>query len=152
MVAWQRVNGRLIRGARQTSNVDRNSPYRAGTLELQFPMFRERGLDLSACFRGTLNVLIEPRTWAMVPAEPTFRNVLWHKNHIPEDFFFSQCRLMFGRMVYPAWVYCASPGKPHYLRGPSLLEIIAEKVPEIKYGDMVALEINPEDIRISDPP
>lgn len=149
MEAWQVVQGVVIRGARRASNIDGDSPYGRGTLEFQFPIFRERGLDLSSCFVGTLNVSIAPKTWAMVPNEMTFREVKWYPGK-REDFFFSKSVLVFRGKRYPACVYCASPGKPHYLRGPSLLEIITEKITEIKYGDTVMLEINPEDIRISD--
>ncbi|MDO8482043.1 MAG: hypothetical protein Q7S75_03095 [bacterium] len=150
MISWQRVKGVVIRGARRTSNIDGNSPYGRGTLELQFPLFRELGLDLSGCFMGTLDIRINPRTWVMVPTEPTFHGIKWFAGK-EEDFFFSKCWLTFAGKTYLAWLYCASPGKPHYIRGPSLFEVIAEKIPNIGYGDTVMLEINPEDIRINDP-
>jgi hypothetical protein len=149
--SWQRVSGTVIRGARRTSGIDRDTPYGGrSTLEWQMPLFKERGLDLSACFVGTLNMQITPATWSMVPSEPTFRDVRWYEGR-SEDFFFSQCRLFFGGTMYSAWVYCASPGKPHPIRGPHLLEIIAEKIPGIQYGSHVEIELNPAEIRINEP-
>ncbi len=151
VASWPRVDGVLARGARRASGIDRDTPYAGrGTLEWQFPLFKERGLDLSGCFIGTLNIIISPRTWRLLPGALMLCDVLWYENR-KEDFAFSQCHLLFAETIYPAWVYVVSPGKPHHIRGPHLLEIIAQHIPGITYGATVTLEINPEEIEVSRP-
>lgn len=150
MNARRRVSGVVVQGARKASGMDENSSYGRGTIELQMPLFRERGLDLSSCFAGTLNVSIAPKVHTILIPEPTFRNVVWYKNHVAENFFFSKCRICFGEETYPAWVYGQELKPGHPVHSPSLIEILAEKIPGITYGSAVILELNPAEVQIRD--
>src|SRR3989338_811975 len=151
MGAWQRVSGVVVRGARKASGIDGDSRYGCRTIELQMPLFQERGLDLSSCFAGTINVSIAPKAHTILIPEPTFRGVRWHKDHEAENFFFSRCRICFEEETYPAWVYGPELKPGHPVHSPSLIEILAEKIPGIMYGSAVVLELNPEEVRIGDP-
>lgn len=147
--AWKSVDGIVTKGHRLASAIDGGSPFGAGTIVLQAPIFKERGLDLSRCFLGTLNVSIEPKTRTMLMKEPTFRAVRWHKDYGSENFFFSGCRVRFQGRTYDGWVYYPDPAtKEAHFQHPSLFEIIAEPIPGIEYGAVVTVEINPEEISI----
>ena len=154
MEAWTAVEGIVVRGQRLTSNIDGNSPYGRGTLELQAVRFKERGLDLDTCFRtrcfhGTINVSISPRTRAMLLHEPTFREVNWHPDHQPENFYLSECQVLFRGKTYSGWVYYPDPAtKVRHFQDDSLFEIIAEFIPKIGYGHRVAILFNSQEILV----
>jgi hypothetical protein len=132
-VDWQSVRGTLTRGYGVASGPSPDYPY--GTLERQFPIFKSRGLDLSACFRGTLNIDIRPCTFRLVRAEFTFRAVRWTDLHPPEDFSFSHCRVVFRRRTYDGWLYYPHPEtKLRNFQSPSLLEVITTRIPDIVSG------------------
>ena len=54
-----RVTGVLMRGHEVASK--KSVHYPQGTIEMQAPFFKERGLDLSGFHRGTLNISVAPR-------------------------------------------------------------------------------------------
>lgn len=147
---WEAIGGIVVKGHRLASGIDGNSPFGRGTIELQAQIFRERGLDLTHCFHGTLNVSIKPWVFEMKAQEPTFRNVKWHENYGPENFFFSACRVIFRGNMYEGWVYYPDPRtKEAHQHDPSCLEIIAPRVPDIAYCDAVIVQVNPQEILIS---
>lgn len=149
-VRWQLVMGKVVRGHRLASAIDGNSPFGAGTIELQMPKFKEQRLDLGNCFRGTLNVSIHPKTREVLLAEPRFKNIKWHQDYPPEDFFFSACRITFRGKTYAGWVYYPDPKtKIAHFQNPSLFEIIAETIPSITYGDEISLEVNADEVKIN---
>ena len=92
--SWTSVRGVLVEGYRVASGPSSDYPY--GTLDRQRPIFKERGLDLSAYFNGTLNVDIRPLIFRLIKPEFTFRNVEWTDLHPPEHFSFSHCRVSYG--------------------------------------------------------
>ena len=70
--------------------------------------------------------------------------------HPPERFSFSQCKVIFGDVEYDGWVYYPHPEtKLRHFQNPSLLEVIAYQIPEIKYGDKVVVLVNTEEILIA---
>ncbi len=145
---WTRVRGILAKGYRVASGPSRDYPY--GALDRQRPIFKERGLDLEHYYNGTLNVDIRPFVFRMVKPEYTFRNVEWTDLHPPEHFSFSHCRVHFRGNWYDGWVYYPHPEtKKRNFQNPSLLEVIAYPVPNIRYGDELEVEVNPERIEVS---
>lgn len=82
-------------------------PYSA--LEKQKPHFKERGLDLSPYFNGSLNISIAPLEFEMIKPEYTFSLVEWTDLHPPETFSFSRCRVWFDGKFYHGWVYYPHP-------------------------------------------
>jgi hypothetical protein len=142
---WINVPGRLVRGYRVASGPSKDYPY--GTLERQRPFFRALGLDLAGCFNGTLNVDISPYRFVMRAPQFTFEKVAWTDLHPPETFSFSGCQVIFQGRVYQGWVYYPHPEtKKRHFQNPSLLEVVAEPVQGIAYGDELSLRLNPAEM------
>jgi len=144
---WIQIHGRVVQGYRVASGPSADYPY--GALDRQRPIFAARGLDLSGCFNGTLNIDIRPYTFAMTKPEFTFHHVEWTDLHPPEHFSFSRCKVIFKKVEYDGWVYYPHPEtKLRNFQNPSLLEVVAVPIPEIKYGDEVDVLVNPEEIAV----
>lgn len=142
-----RVRGRIVEGYRVASGPSADYPY--GALSRQRPLFAARGLDLSNYFNGTLNIDISPHTFKLVRPEFTFYNVKWTDLHPPEHFSFSRCKVIFKEVEYDGWVYYPHPEtKLRHFQNPSLLEVIAEEIKDIQYGDKVEVSMNPQEISI----
>jgi hypothetical protein len=148
---WISVRGVLAEGYRVASGPSKDYPY--GALDRQRPLFKERGLDLSGYFNGTLNVDIRPNVFQIIKPEFTFKNVEWTDLHPSEHFSFSHCRVVYDDVKYEGWVYYPHPEtKKRNFQDPSLLEVIASLIPDIKYGDEVEVQVNPERIEVSRAP
>lgn len=144
---WTTVRGVLKEGYRVASGPSSDYPY--GALDRQRPIFKERGLDLEGYFNGTLNVDISPLIFRLIKPEFTFRNVEWTDLHPPEHFSFSHCVVIYGGVEYDGWVYFPHPEtKKRNFQDPSLLEVIATPIPNIKYGDKLEVKLNPERIEV----
>lgn len=108
---------------------------------MQIPHFLERGLDLRSYYPGTINVALAP--WVPVIRRPkrTLRNVRWAEREPAEDFSFFDCRLVTQAGVEAAGlVYYPHPDtKPKHFQAPDILEILAEWIPDLAYGDLVTL-------------
>ncbi|MBK9006204.1 MAG: hypothetical protein IPM31_04340 [Anaerolineae bacterium] len=142
-----RVRGRIVEGYRVASGPSADYPY--GALSRQRPLFAARGLDLSNYFNGTLNIDISPHTFKLVRPEFTFYNVKWTDLHPPEHFSFSRCKVIFKEVEYDGWVYYPHPEtKLRHFQNPSLLEVIAEEIKDIQYGEKVEVSMNPQEISI----
>ena len=144
---WTLIHGILVQGYRVASGPSKDYPY--GALERQRPFFKARGLDLSACFNGTLNIDIRPITFKLVKPEFTFQHVEWTDLHPPEHFSFSRCKVIYKDIEYEGWIYYPHPEtKLRHFQNPSLLEVIAVHIPDIKYGDELDVLLNPEEIHV----
>jgi hypothetical protein len=125
--------------------------YPYGTLEKQLPYFKRLGLDLSSYFNGTLNISIAPLIFTMSRPEFTFEKVEWTDLHPPETFSFSRCEVRFRESAYDGWVYYPHPEtKLRHFQDPSMIEVIARRIPGIAYGDPVRLRINAREISLQD--
>jgi hypothetical protein len=141
------VRGVVVAGYRVASGPSKDYPY--GTLEKQIPLFKERGLDLERFYPGTLNISIAPQSFEMVKPEYTFRQVAWTDLHPPEDFSFSRCTLGYKLNMYASYVYYPHPEtKKRHFENASILEIISVRIPDIKYGDQVTVELNMDELHI----
>jgi hypothetical protein len=148
MTEWIALPGVLVQGYRVASGPSQDYPY--GALDRQRPLFAARGLDLSACFNGTLNIDISPRTFNLIKPEYTFERVEWTDLHPPETFSFSPCKVIYGGIEYAGWVYYPHPEtKLRNFQNPSLLEVIAPDIPGIQYGDRVDVLVNPAEIDVN---
>ena len=149
-IKWNTVRGIVIQGYRVASGPSKDYPY--GSLDRQRPIFKARGLDLEVFFNGTLNIDLRPFTFKLIKPEFTFRNVEWTDLHPPENFSFSRCKVIYKEIEYEGWVYYPHPEtKLRHFQDPSLLEVIALPIPEIKYGDEVQVCIHPDRIEVSKP-
>jgi hypothetical protein len=151
MTNWISVHGLVAQGYRVASGPSRDYPY--GALERQRPFFKAGGLNLEEYFNGSLNVDIRPFEFTMVKPEFTFRHVEWTDLHPPEHFSFSRCTVIFRDVDYDGWVYYPHPEtKLRHFQNPSLLEVIAMKIPDIRYGDELDVFVNLEEITIKKSP
>ncbi|HEX8992067.1 MAG TPA: hypothetical protein VF784_10355 [Anaerolineales bacterium] len=147
-IPWRTIRGVLVEGYRVASGPSKDYPY--GALDRQRPIFKDRGLDLSGYFNGTLNIDIRPYEFKMQNPEFTFRNVEWTDLHPPEHFSFSHCRVSFGGAEYDGWVYYPHPEtKKRNFQNSSLLEVIAYPIRDIRYGHELEVQVNPERIEVS---
>lgn len=141
------LQGTLVRGHQVASRPSKDYPY--SSLEKQKPFFKRLGLDLYQYFNGTLNISIAPLTFEMVQPEFTFELVEWTDLHPPETFSFSRCKVIFNRKEYPGWVYYPHPEtKKNHFQDASLIEVIAAQIPDIQYGDSLAVELNLDEIKL----
>ena len=145
----KQISGILKSGHRVASGMADNSPYEKGTLEMQLPFFKALGLDISKFYLGTLNIDIAPHTFEVVKPQYTFRKVKWHRDYPTEDFSFSPCELIFRDVTYEGLVYYPHPEtKIGHFQDPSIIEAIALPLPNIHYGDRIAIALNPSEITI----
>jgi hypothetical protein len=145
-----KVRGILVQGYRVASAPSKDYPY--GALDKQRPFFAARGLDLDQYFNGTLNIDIRPFEFKMRKSEYTFQHVEWTDLHPPEHFSFSHCTVIFKEVEYDGWVYYPHPEtKLRHFQNPSLLEVIAMKIPSIQYGNMLDALLNEDEIEAGVP-
>lgn len=146
---WITIVGVVTSGYQVASGQSKNSPYPRGTIEMQLPFFKNLGLDLSQYYLGTLNISISPKQFKIIHPEYTFKNVKWSPEHDPEDFSFSRCQIIFNECEYNALIYYPHPEtKINHFQNPSVLEIIAVPIPDIKYGDSVSIKVNSSEINL----
>jgi len=147
LMTWTRIHGTLVQGYRVASAPSADYPY--GALDRQRPIFKARGLDLDAYFNGTLNIDIRPHTFQMLKPQFTFQHVEWTDLHPPEHFSFSRCKVIYKEVKYDGYVYYPHPEtKLRNFQNPSLLEVIAMPIPEIKYQDEMDVMLHTAEINI----
>jgi hypothetical protein len=145
---WISLPRIIVQGYRVASGPSKDYPY--GALDRQRPIFKSRGLDLGSFFNGTLNIDNRPHTFKLIKPEYTFQHVEWTDLHPPEHFSFSHCKVINKDIEYEGWVYYPHPEtKLRHFHDPSLLEVIAYPIPEIKYGDEVLVKVNPKELEVS---
>jgi len=144
------VPGVIRQGHGVASGTAASSPYPHGTLALQIPLFRERGLDLSGFFRGTLNVDISPCRHALVQPDVTLRQVAWTDRIPPEDFSFCACLLRVHGTTHPALIYHPHPEtKVEHFQNASVVEVLAPFVKGLTTGCRVTLRVRSDRVRLS---
>jgi len=147
---WITIRGTVVPGYRVASQSSKDYPY--GTIDQQKPFFKRLGLDLEQFYPGTINLSIAPLTFAVVQPEFTFRQVEWTDLHPPEDFSFSQCRLVYKGKTYQAYIYYPHPEtKKRHFEDASILEILAEYIPSLNYGATVEVELQTAEIQVQSP-
>jgi hypothetical protein len=154
------ASGRALEGHDQRFNAD------GGTIRLQIPKFRELGLDMDRYFggkpdeayvAGTLGCDISPVRMTIRRHEYHFRSVRWtdkfdqERPGFTEDFYLSEASILFRGTSFKALIYIPAPEtKPAHFRPPTTIEVIAQKIDGIGYGDRVTLLYAPEAIGIED--
>lgn len=125
-----------------------------GTIRLQEPFFKEKGFDFQAYFggdfvRGTLNLSLSPRRFTIESPEYVLKDVKWTDLLPAENFFLSPAEIHFQGRAFKALIYIPDPAtKPDHFQAPDIIEVIAESVPNLDYGDEVELAYNPEAIKV----
>ena len=148
-MTWQAVDGILLQGHQVASGLAEDSPYEAGTIQLQMPHFKDLGLDLSPYFAGTLNLSIAPHQFQLLKPSHTFPNLKWHPDFEAETFSFCPCQIVVGDRQYDGLIYYPHPEtKINHFQDPSTIELLAPQIPNLNYGDRLTLKIRPEEVAI----
>lgn len=114
---------------------------------MQLPYFKKGGLDLGAYFPATLNLSIAPYRFTVEKPDYHFRNVHWAEGFPPEDFLFVRCAIEHHGESYPAFVYYPDPAtKIGHFQDDSTLEVIAEYIKGLRYGNAVKIVLNMEKV------
>lgn len=126
-----------------------HNPYPAGTIAMQMPFFAERGLDLSACFAGTINLDIAPQHWQLLQADHCFENMHWTHLHPPETFSFVALHAMWQSQQISGWLYYPHPEtKATHFQSRSVIELLLPRIEGLKVGDSLRLQVDNRKIRI----
>jgi len=136
------VSGVVRQGYGVASGSTASSAYPTGTLALQWPFFKARGVDVSSFFRGTLNVDISPHRFTLTQPEITLRQVTWTNRIPPEDFSFCACLLEADGTTHPVLIYYPHPEtKVEHFQSESVIEILAPFLNSVGIGSRVALRL-----------
>lgn len=132
----------ITKGYQVASGLSDNNQFSAGTIELQKPIFKKLGVDLSSVYNGTLNALIEEIDEVKIlKTDYTFEDVGWFKG-FTETFNFIKCRVWFKNHVYPGFIYQPdSETKSAHFQPKNMLEILCDYIGAIDYGDSIDIEI-----------
>lgn len=143
MSSWQTISARIVPGHRVASGLNGNPRFPGGTLRMQEPHFLALGFNLAFYHRGTMNVSIAPRSYRVVKAPMTFRNVKWHPTEPAEDFSLFDIRLLRPDVLpVEGKIYFPHPDtKPEHFQQPDVLELLFPFVPGLNYGDEIRLSI-----------
>jgi len=145
----QIVKAKIKQGHRVASGQADDSPYPLGSIEMQLPHFKKHGIDLEKYYKATLNLSIAPYTFELVSPEFTLNNVHWAKGFAAEDFSFSKCEIIFEGKSYSGLIYYPHPAtKIGHFHDESLVEVIAEYIPNSQYGDLVELKYKEKEVKL----
>jgi len=145
---------RLVAGHRVASGQAGDSPYPAGTIALQTPHFLAAGLDLSACFPGTLNLAFPGAEWRLSDPSWHIPALLWTDRHPPETFSFWPARLRWTGAVAPVegWIYWPHlETKQRHFQPPDRLEVLAPWIPAIASAPQIELGVDGRRCRLIQP-
>lgn len=68
----------------------RSTKYPEGTINLQKPAFLEKGVDITHCFSGTINLNIAPHAFTFLEPEIILTDVAWKVGRRPENFYLAR--------------------------------------------------------------
>lgn len=137
----------IVQGHRVASGLNGNPRFPDGTVRMQQPFFHALGLDLSACYPGTLNVGIAPLRYHILSPKHTFRSVKWHPTEPAEDFSFFDVTVHHGgegENLPPVHglIYFPHPEtKPEHFQKPDILELLLPWTESLSYGTTIHLEV-----------
>ncbi len=148
--APQSIAAIIVGGHRVASGENGDPRFPGGTLRMQAPHFRARGLDLGRFHLGTVNVSIARQRYRAIAPRHTFRDVKWHPTEPAEDFSFFDVTLVTQNGArFAGLIYHPHPEtKPEHFQQPDVLELLLPWVDGLAYGDHVTLEIPAPQMRI----
>jgi len=145
----QAIKAILKEGHKVASGQAKDSPYPEGSIKMQAPYFKEHGIDLSNYYLATLNLSISPYYFKMHAPEFTVPKLEWAAGFSAEDFSFSKCEIIFNGKTHGSLIYYPHPEtKIGHFHDQSLIEVITDYIPDIKYGDKVELRLNEAEVKI----
>lgn len=150
-----KIRGVVVQGHGVASGRNERHRYPEGTIAPQIPHFRALGLDLSACFHGTINLSIAPRTFELAKPRYVFEAVKWSATHRPETFYFEPVEILpvrvSGGRAIAGWIYYPDPStKAGHFQPPSVLELLAPRIVPLVYGDELEIEVSDQALCINE--
>jgi hypothetical protein len=143
------INGQICKGHGVASGKSDNKRYPKGTLNEQLPYFKERGLDLSAYFLGTINLDISPYTPKIIVPKYFFEGISWSPYIPPENFYFFDVILFFQDTGYKGLIYMPDPNtKVDHIQKRSILELILPKISGLTYGMRIRIETEDKQLQL----
>lgn len=137
------------RGYGVASGSGADSRFPNGTLSLQIPLLRERGLDLRGIYPGTINLDIAPLHFAVAAPEYHFADLVWSGSGPAETFSFCRCVVVHAGTSHRGLIYYPHPeSKPEHFHSDSTVEILAPWIEGLDYGDAVTLSIEDRVLRL----
>jgi hypothetical protein len=135
----------VVRGHRVASGQNGDSRFPGGTIRMQAPHFRARGLEISPFYAGTLNVSIAPYRYRILQPRLTLRQVLWHPTEPAEDFSFFDVQLMLEDPAFiSGLIYHPHPEtKPEHFQANDVLELLLPWTDGLGEGMQVRLVVPP---------
>ena len=144
------ITGKVISGYGVASGKGKDNRYPEGTLKLQIPFFKERGLDLSAFFIGTINIDISPYQFSIKKYKYYFKEINWSTYIPPENFYFFEVQLIFKENFYEGLIYMPDPKtKFDHHQISSLFELLMPKIEGIKQGENIILKLREGDFKFT---
>ena len=144
--------GLLVRGHGVASGRAVDSPYPAGTIALQAPLFAAHGIDLSPFRSATLNLDFSPGEWRLRDPDHRVERLAWSDRHPPETFSFWHCQLQPHRAnakAVAALIYYPHPEtKQAHHQPPGLLELLAPPLGAVEPGDRFSLWVDQRRCRL----
>ena len=140
------ISGIVKPGYQVASGSSLHSPYPKGTIEMQMPFFKKRGLDLSSFFYGTLNVFIFPKNqkikgFKIIKPDFYFPLLEWIPQKKIESFSFVSGNIKYQDVLYPCYLYFPHPKtKETHFQEPKIMEILAPKINKISYHQNIELQ------------
>lgn len=148
-----RVQGKVVPGHQVASGACTDPRFPGGTIALQKPEFRRRGLNLDRFHSGTINLSITPLLFRIKRASYRFHDLRWSDIAAAEDFSFLECSvLQDGGTRLEGLVYYPHPEtKPEHFQPPDTLEIITFTIAGLAYGDRLVIEVDPAQMELISP-
>ena len=139
------IEGKVISGYGVASGRGKDPRYPNGTLILQLPHFKQKGLDLRKYYRGTINIDINPLEYSINKPTHFIKRVNWSNFIPPENFYFYEVELVFKEQNYFGLVYMPDPEtKTDHHQINTMLEVIMPPIKGIEAGKNVTLLIREE--------
>ncbi len=137
-----KIEGRISSGHGVASGKAGDPRYPEGTLKEQFPYFKEKGLDLTPYFMGTINLDISPYNYKIGTPKLFLERIHWSVYIPPENFYFFDLKLFKDGKVFEGLIYMPDPQtKVEHEQQSSILELILPEIPDLEYGDTVLIEV-----------
>lgn len=145
----KKIQGKIISGHGVASGKGKDPRYPKGTLRLQAPFFKERGLNLDGYYLGTLNVDIAPHGFMIGIAKYFFEGIAWSEHIPPENFYFFEVVLIHKERPYEGLIYMPDPKtKVDHEQLATVLELILPPIEGITTDDIVRLGIDEKSLQI----
>ncbi len=126
------------------------NPYPQGSIAMQAPFFKARGLDLAGCYLGTLNLDIAPQCWQLQQADHCFEALRWTHLHPPETFSFVALEVQWQGVWHAGWLYLPHPEtKTTHFQNRSVIELIAPALQGMQPGAILSVRCAREKIALS---